>query len=336
MANMNARRWRRGLLLAVLLHWGILLLFAFDVIPLAYHRDGYRFWFHQGGDGYGYLEQANALLTGDWVANKYPLGFPILMTPVMTLLGRTDFDSLVEPFAMLWSIAMFPVGQWLLARLTHHLTQDASVALLAVYGWTLLPLLIYAPLRLTFNAEIAEVSAVHLTWAQMLSDGPATLFTLLFLYMLVLARERGFPVLWVVGLGFVGGFLMLIRLTGVLSVALAVLLMLWERRWREVLVMGMVTLLVFSPQMIYNTTFFGNPWTTGYSVLDQTPPDGLMSLTYLGNALQTVWERIGVLTIVGVGLAIGMFVYAARQSRYLQKLGTCFVIGLGIELYCFL
>ena len=88
----------------------------------------------------------------------------------------------------------------------------------------MLPLVFYGIFRtfsLIYAAEsfavLAETTSVRQTWAQMLSDGPATLFTLLLLVVFFQQPEGEDRVWWAVKVGALAGFLMMIRYTGGLT-----------------------------------------------------------------------------------------------------------------------
>lgn len=315
---MSRRTYLLGLFAALLLHYGTLALFAVDIIPQEYNMPGHTLWFHQGGDTWGYYEQMQSLIRGEFAPNKYPLGFPILTLPLVAIIQPTHHNQLVEPVSAFWAVIMFPIGQWVLATLAEKVTQKRSIALLTVWIWTALPLMSWAVLTVIWNPQMAEIVSVHLPWVQMLSDGPATLFTLLGFLVYWLGRERHFSLHWVLLLGWILGFLMLIRLTGVLTVGAIGLLLLVERRWRAIIIMSVIALIVFAPQMIYNTAFFGSPLTTGYNVLDQQPVDGLFSVTYLVDALGKVWERIGIglIAVVIIGAVVSLWVLSLLRRKY--------------------
>lgn len=326
---MIKHKWLWG---ALLCHYCILILFTAEIIPQTYKRNGYIFWFHQGGDNYGYYEQTQSILLGDFRPNKFPLGFPILTVPLMALLQPASHDELVEPVALLWSVILFPVGQWLLARFAQYFSHKRAVTALAVWLWTLFPLLTYIGLRVVWNGQVAEIAAVHMTWAQMLSDGPAALFTLLCALLLLRAHQRRYPPAHVFLLGLLCGFLMMIRLTGVLTLGATALVLLATRRPIIIALFLGGALIGFGPQLLYNWHFFGGPLTSGYSVLDELPPDGLLSLTYLATAINETSARIGWLLPIGFVVACALFAYGLRLLWDGHRMGTAF-IGLWITSY---
>ena len=68
---------RRALLIAVILQWVIVGLYVFDIIPQQFHRAGYPFWFHQGGDDTGY-ESAQRRFAAQQIPARFPAVDPAL------------------------------------------------------------------------------------------------------------------------------------------------------------------------------------------------------------------------------------------------------------------
>ena len=313
------RRHALVLLALIALHGLVVWVFASGVLPLQYARPDAPFWFHHGGDEYGYLQQAQAIRTGLFSANKYPLGFPILLQPFLWLMPGATVETLVQPVALFWTFVGFPLGQVALFSLVIVWSRRRSLAIVAVALWTILPLLTYVGLGLLWNGQMAEIAAVHMLWAQMLSDGPTALLMLLSLLGLWFAAGRGWRWGDMLLLGELCGFMVMVRYTAAILPLGFVGLLLWQRRWRAVgwLLLGCVV--GFMPQAICNTAFFGTPLTTGYTVLDGLPDSSLFSVQYLADGLSLVWGRIGILTVIMVLVAIvatGFALYRlAKRSR---------------------
>jgi hypothetical protein len=272
LASWNWRSPSRFLGLAYLLHLAIVALYVFDVIPQHYHRGFGRFWFHNGGDEVGYFEIARALVSGHVVPQPFTLGFPILLAPFFVL-RPASFDSLVAPVAAWWTLMMFPLAQFLLARFTVRVSGRHIAAGLAVFLWTSLPLVVFAALRSVGNAVMAEVFSVHLTWAQMLSDGPATLLTLLTLYLFVRARRTAPVAGSYVLLGAVAGFSSMVRLTNSFAGVAIVAGLLVARNVRAAIVVTLSATVMFLPQLLYNKFAFGGFSRFGY-LCGGGPTDG--------------------------------------------------------------
>jgi len=313
----------------VIFHWVILGMFAFEVIPQQYRPDNTWFWFHHGGDEYGYLEQATGIINGEMIANKYPLGFPILMLPFMWVIQPPQYDALIQPISFFWAAIMFPIGMAILGLIMRRLKQPDWVSLLAIGLFTAFPLITYYGLRLIWNAQMAEFSAVHMIWAQMLTEGPTTFLTLVLVYGFLRWHDADYDSQGAVLLGLGAGFLVMIRYNAAVIPFAIAFLCLYQRQWRALIIFCICVLIGFIPQAIYNVHFFGSPLTTGYTVLDELPPEGLFSLTYFFDAIGKVAERslhiqIGVFGSVIIGIALG--IWTLKRIWHLHTIGLSLML----------
>lgn len=318
---MTGKHYALGIAALILLHGLILAAFASNTISLQTRHPHHVYWFHHGGDEYGYAAQAYAIRDGNYQPNKFPLGFPLLLLPVLLLLPNASHALLLQVVALVWSGLLFPLAIVLLASLTRQLTARRSTALLAGAIFVLLPLLFLGLFALLWNREMAEIIAIHSTWAQMLSDGPTALLNLIAALLYIRVREQGYRWQGVLLLGGLLGFLGMVRFTGLLIGVVIGGLFLLDRQWKMALLLGVAAAFAFAPQAAYNLRFFGSPLSTGYTTLDELPPEGLFSLRYLLDALGKVWERIGLLSVVLGGAGIAALGYSGwrlwqRQPRY--------------------
>lgn len=312
------QRWVLMLSIAMLLHWGVLLLFALDVIPQTTKNPCCSYHFHHGGDEFGYWIQTQALLSGEFEANKFPLGFPMLLVPLYWLLQPATISTFIQPVALFWSAVMFPLMQLMLAWLAHQLSGRAWVAWATAILVALLPLLAWLGFNLVWNAEMAEIIAIHFTWAQMLSDGPAAFFTVLAVALYWRTRQTSYSLPWLVLLGLTLGLLTMIRFSGALIAVVIAGAFIFERRWLQLVCLVAIAGLAFAPQALYNFVFFDGILTTGYVTLDNLPPRGLFDVSYLSDALAIIWERGSWLAVLIGGLGAGLFgwvlTYIWRQT----------------------
>ncbi len=315
----------------VILHFCVVALFAFEVIPQEYHPPDRMFWFHNGGDNVEYFALARGMVSGELPVSKYPLGFPLTMIPFVLVFQPTTYDQILEPVAIFWSLVMFPIGQIALYYLTKMMTGRRITGLISVLIWTLLPLLIYAPLRIASNSVVAETYSVHLIWAQMLSDGPTTLLTIFAFIVYFKWHKLAYKTPgWEILLGILLGALVLVRYTGAITGILIAMLLLGGRRWRALFLTGFSAFVVVLPQLIYNLTYFGNPISTGYTVLDILPEYGLFHPNYLIEALGAALARSPVLVLAGITATVlvtcaGLWLLW-RQSRLIGSYVAIYAI----------
>ncbi|MFC1959821.1 hypothetical protein ACFLYO_03835 [Chloroflexota bacterium] len=326
--DITPRQYRWGLALAYGIHLIIVALYIFSIIPQKYHPPEHLFWLHNGGDNQGYYDLAHDISALDFsTPNKYPLGLPILILPFVALFPAYPMMQLTQVVAAFWSLIMFPVGQWSLGKLGQQTTGRRWLALLAVSLWTLLPLIFWAGLRIGASPIVAETGSVHLIWAQMLSDGPTALCTMLLVIVYLKLREEPTRWRWAILAGVLAGLLPMIRITAALIVPVIGVLLLLERHWRALLTMGVGAIIVYLPQLAYNTHFYGNPFTTGYTALDTLPPAGLFSFSYLGFGTRLLWDTLGLLLPLAlIGIGIGTF-YGLRYLWRVNRWGALVIAG---------
>ncbi len=329
----RAPRWYWiGLAFAIALHVAIMGLYVWNVFPQQFHTSG-TFWFHSGGDDYDYVALAQNIRDLHFDASKYPLGFPALLLPFMLVMRTTAHDDLLPVVAAFWTLVMYPLGQLVLGFIAWRFTRQRWLALASIFLWTLVPPVLYVGLRVAANASVAETYSVHQTWAQMLSDGPATLFTLFNVAVLLILRDSATPRRWAILLGVLAGSVALLRLTGILTVGIVGLALLLERRGREALIMAAVALLVFSPQLAYQWHFFGSPFRTGYQTLDALPPHGLFNLSYLADGWDKLWGRFGLLAPLGLVAALGAALTGGARVWAIDRINAV-LIALWLAAYC--
>ncbi|MBN1286571.1 MAG: hypothetical protein JXB47_14330 [Anaerolineae bacterium] len=345
------KSYKAGVIFNYLVHLGVLGLFFF-AIPSEYHHGWY---FHHGGDQETYYELGASLAALAPAANKFPLGFPLLLAIPIALFRPADWQALVPLFVIVHAFVLHGLAQLLLGAITFRMTRSRRIAWLAVLVWVLLPLIYYIGLAVVHSPALAAERASHLAWVQMLSDPPAAFLTLLVVWLWFkgkitaedtestekekigqpgTARQEQefsanssplpFPLraLWVsvvknllsssrptlilmFAAGALGGFLGMVRLSGLLAPAALALLMLYRRRWRETLMFGAGALVGFAPQLLYNAHFFGSPFTTGYQAFEATP-DGapVFNPAYLLDGAALVWRRAPLLVLAGVPLLV--------------------------------
>ncbi len=337
--DLTRKQLNLALLALYLLHLTILGLYVFDIIPQQFHTPARPFQMHHGGDNEAYFNLARDLLTGTPQPSIYTLGFPLLLTPFLVIFRPQDQQEILQVVAAFWGIAMYPLGQWALTWLAERLTGSRVLALLSTFLWTMLPLVFYGifgTFSLIYGQEsfalLAETTSVRQTWAQMLSDGPATLFTLLLIVVFFRQLEGEDRVWWAIKMGTLAGFLMMIRYTGVLTGLLIGVILLAQRRWSVAAVVAVSAFVVFLPQILYNWRFFGDPLTTGYQVLYTSPPDGFFSTLYLSGGLAKVWTRVGLWLLPAILLSIGVGGFGLVCLWRHDRIGAL-VVGLWIGSY---
>jgi hypothetical protein len=327
-SEISPRTFRLGLLIAVALHLIIVALFFTDAIRDEYHIPG-TFNFHNGGDQSEYFEFARSILRGEPARTRFTLGYPLLLAPWLVAFPTANALTMTGYVAAFNALILFPVSQVVLAWLGVLWLRSRTRALIAVLIWTLLPLALYLFMAVIGRAGLGAIWAVHLPWLQMLSEPPTTFLTLISFVLLVLVINEP-RLLTTIALGFVCGVLILIRMNAALSVLAIGAVLLLRGRWRELLIVGALIGATFTPQLIYNAVNFGNPFSTGYAVIDTAPPYGLFSTAYL---LEALTGRVG--GILALGIFAGVVLFPAGILR-IWRINQDAAISIGIWIVAYL
>jgi hypothetical protein len=303
---------------AYLVHLAVVALFVLDVLPQRLDDPDRPFVVYHGGDELGYFGQAEAIVTWDWVPNKFPLGYPILLAPLVAVLRPGTAADLIPWVAPWWSLLMYPLAQVLAYRVALLLSGSRRVAVASVVGWALLPLACYLPVWVMGEPVAAETWSVAVTWLPMLSEGPTTLLTLLVVWLLLTGVDSGGRG-WAVGVGAVCGFLTMTRYTAVVALLVVLVALVARRRFQAAALAAVAAAVAFLPQAVYNAHFFGSPLRTGYEVLDEQPPGGLFNLVHLRDGVADLAVRAGpavyLVAVAAVVVAVLGLTALARRSR---------------------
>jgi hypothetical protein len=325
LGEISPRRMWLGLIIAILIQWGIVALLYFDVIHDPYHQTG-TFIFHQGGDQDSYFALARSILDGHPIRSQFTLGYPLLLIPWIVVFQPASSTSLIPPIAIFHAFVLFPLSQGIFLTLAARITRRRLVALAALFLWTVLPILLYIGLALVNHVQLGALWAGHLVWLQMLSDPPATFLTLLSFWLLfrlidsaVPRRELG----WAAALGAACGLLLLIRINSVLSVGVVLLVLTVSRRWRALALVIGLSIVFFCPQLVYNAANFGSPFAVGYVVFDQTS-QGLMNFIYPLKVLTSRYAFLAWGGLFSLAVLMGGGLYALWRA---DRIGTL-IIGL--------
>lgn len=323
---MQDRKFWFAIALIIAIHWAVVGLFAFDIIPQQTKRADTWFWFHHGGDNWDYYDQLQELVNGTVGDSRVPLGYTLMMFPSYWLSPDKSHDALVQPNAFFWAMVMFPLGVALLAWTCLRITKNHLISLATCLVYVLLPLLYLAIFSPIYDPRMAEIFAIHSTWAQMLSDGPAAFLSLATIALFFYTREQDYPLTQIIIIGLLIGYLTTLRSTGILVGTGIGLVLLADRRWTDIFWMGTFWLIGFAPQLVYNTVAFGSPLSSGYQIVGAVPDAGLFHLSHLINGLTLIWNAYG---IIGASIVIVGLVYVGIGLYALWRMGWVYTTVIG-------
>ncbi len=267
------RRWQaldgtqRSLLALILARWALALAFILNLLPLELRDPVYRWYLQHGGDQEQMMSLARSILVGSPEESVVGLGQALVMLPWIALLHPTHYIEMVAPLVIINGFLLAGLSVLWVGGIARALTNSRTVTLGAATAWAFLPLAAYFGFFWHSEAVTLRSAMVpKVGWLNGLSDGPATFFLLLAVFLLARGRgtalEHNFGRL--VGAGAALGAAVTFRVHTAPMVAFLMVYVLAAHGWRGLLAMGGGTALGYLPQAWYNLAVFGLPFTTGY------------------------------------------------------------------------
>lgn len=267
------RRWRsldpiqRGLLVLMAVRWALALTFILNLLPLELRDPVYRWYLQHGGDQEQMMRLAQSILAGNPEEAVVGLGQVLVMLLWIALLRPAHYMEMVAPLVIINGFVLAGLSVLWVGGIARALTNSRAVVLGSAALWAFLPLAAYFgffwhPEAVTLRSAMVP----KVGWLNGLSDGPATFFLLLAVFLLAKAHalsvERGFARL--VGAGAALGLAVTFRVHTAPMAAFLLAYALAAHGWRGLLAVSGGALLGYLPQAWYNWAVFGLPFTTGY------------------------------------------------------------------------
>jgi hypothetical protein len=232
--------------------------FIMDVPPV--EHTGWQFHCG-GGDQILYFNMAKSFAALSPIKEKYPVGFPVLLTPLVLFFKPAIWQDLVMPVVIFHTLLAL-ISIYLVGYITQALTKRTYLSILSALVWTITPYAIYA-LAAFFNAQwIRNTYVSYYLWFSMLSEPTTTFFLLLSLYCYFLSLEKK-HLAWLVGI--TAGMSIAIRIPGLFYAVVFAIGYMLSRRYRDLVIFSACVLLMVIPQLIYNSIFYNGPLTFGYT-----------------------------------------------------------------------
>lgn len=272
-----ATRWQtfpplqRGLILLILLRWGIALLFWLNILPLELRYGAYL---HHGGDQSFMFRLAYTLFKGKSHATVIGIGQPLIMLPWVALIRPHYYEQIVIPLVIINGFIFAAMSIWSTGQIAYNLLRNTHAALWSALLWTITPLISY--FIFFWHSDFVNLRSVmvpKLGWLQGLADPPAIASTLLGAALLTACKDAGKSVtFWkMVAVGAVLSVAIMFRIHMAFMVGFLLVYLLIAHGFRAFLVVCLSGLITYIPQALYNQTHFHLPFTSGYITLTSKP-----------------------------------------------------------------
>ena len=232
--------------------------FVADIPPI--QHTGWQFHCG-GGDQILYFNMAKSFAALSPIKEKYPVGFPLLLTPIVLLFKPAIWQDLVLPVVMFQTLLAL-ISIYLVGYITKALSKSTSLSILSALMWTLFPYLIYFFAGFFNAAWLRNTYVSYAMWFAMLSEPATAFFLLLNVYVYILSLKKN---QWALPSGIIAGITASIRVTSFMYAAVFALGYLLNRRYRSAVVFIMAIAITLIPQFVYNLYFNEGLFVYGYT-----------------------------------------------------------------------
>jgi hypothetical protein len=261
--NRSARLLFYSLSVLVLLRVGMVAGFLLDMPPIE-HR-GWQFHCG-GGDQILYFNMAKSFAAFNPVHEKYPIGFPLLLTPLVVMCRAQVWQDLIKP-VMVFHTMLALISIYLVGYIARMVTRKTAASIFCALVWTIAPYLIYCFAGFFNTPWLRNTYVSYMMWFAMLSEPATTFFLLLNIYIYFKSLEKE-NLGWLAGIA--AGITISIRITSAIYVLIFTGGYLLRRRYWDALLFIAVIIIMLIPQFAYNLHFNQGLFTFGYTTIDAT------------------------------------------------------------------
>lgn len=214
------------------------------------------------------------------------IGYSIFLAPFIYFTGATNPIMIAKPVALTQGILLFSLSLILVALIGLRFFKSRKVALLSASVFLFYPYLVYGLWKI-IGHQNAVPTFQYQMWIVILSDYLSTLLILATFWLFIKFVENLETVkskfIWCTAIGVLAGAAGLVRPPNLAIAAFIFFFLIYYKKIKEVFIFSISALIIYLPQLIYNTYFFKWPWVYGDVVL----PAGLPQS---GKSLSGLWE----------------------------------------------
>ena len=217
-------------------------------------------------DEVNYFNLAQSFAKLSPIANVANLGYPLFLAPIVYLAGATSPIDIAKVVFIVQAFLFFGLAIILTALVAYEVFKKRSLALGAAALFTVYPYVLFFILKL---ADFPRwIPAFHYQmWINIGADYLSAILLYSGFYLFIKKfNDNKISLFSAAAIGALLGAAALTRVANILYLPLIFLILLWLKKYRESLIFGAISFLVYLPQWVYNFYFFGSPFTYGYRI----------------------------------------------------------------------
>ena len=295
-------------------------------------------------DENNYFNLARSFAEFSPIANVANIGYPLFLAPIVYLTGAGGPVDITKIIFVVQAFLFFSLAIILVALIGLEILKNKKLAFLAAAIFTVYPYLLLIILKL---ADFPRwLPAFHYQmWIVIGADYLSAVLLYLGFYLFIKRfNAEKLTVISVILVGILISVAALVRVANILYLPLIFLVLIWLKKYRESIIFGVASFLVYLPQWIYNFYFFGSPFTYGYRIqeLSGHGPEtkllgGWFSFDNVLIFFEKVWQNlpvlIWVLPILTLILILGFWRIFKQEKHLAFVFGFWILLNIGFYIF---
>lgn len=291
-----------------------------------------------------YFELAGSFAKFSPIPNVANLGYPLFLAPIIFFTGASSPIDIVKVVFIIQAFLFFSLAIVIVALVSFEIIKSRKLSLVAAALFTVYPYTLFAILKLADFPRV--IPAFHYQmWINIGADYLSAILLYFGFYLLIRKynyNSLNFYSTTVISVVFAAAAL--VRVANILYLPLIFLILFFIKKYHQSFTFGIIASLVYLPQLIYNSYFFGSPFTYGYRIqelsghgLETKILGGWLSINNVYIFFEKIWLNlpilIWVLPVLAAILIIG-FWRLFKKEKYLSiTLGFWILLNIGFYIF---
>lgn len=219
------------------------------------------------------------------------IGYSIFLAPFIYFTGATNPVMIVKSIALVQGILLFSLSLILVALIALRFFKSRKVALLSASVFLFYPYIVYGLWKIIGHPNAIPTFQYQM-WVVILSDYLSAFLVIMSFWIFIKFFEQiqtGKNLyLFSVIMGVISGTAGLVRPPNLAIAAFIFFFLIYYKKIKEVFIFSVSALIIYLPQLVYNTYFFGLPWRYGDVVLPAGLPQSGKPLSGMW-AISNLW-----------------------------------------------
>ncbi len=214
-----------------------------------------------------YIQLARGLISGKAEKLVPNIGAPLVFAPLIYFTGADSIAKLVPYVFILQAFFIFSLAIILIVLIGFYLFNSRKIALACAMLFVVYPWLLFGLFKIIgYNNAIPAFH--YQLWIFILSDYLSAFWVYLSFFLIFkwfdIFKNSSINFKKIILIAVVSGCAILTRIGNFWLISIILLLFLYFKNFKKLIIYSGLLLLVYLPQLIFNSLAFGLPWVYGY------------------------------------------------------------------------